>query len=55
VQGAELWFQIAQRLGAPKEQDAFGLEGKVQRAEHLLLKLRLQVDQQIAAGPGASA
>src|SRR6516164_9012169 len=25
MQAAKLWFQIAQRLGAPEEQDAFGL------------------------------
>ena len=49
MQRVEFPLQVTHRFGRTEEQHALGLQSKMQRAEHLLLKLRLHVDQEVAA------
>src|SRR6202522_1655950 len=42
-------FGIADRLGAPQQKNATFAQGEVEEGDHLLLRLRAEVDEQISA------
>ena len=50
VQHAEEPVRLIHRLGGAQKQAAFGLQGEMKRIQHALLRIRVQIDQQVATG-----